>query len=171
VKRDRHYTSWAATLATAAELARRCYDTTITFGNTPKVDLLAATKGRPVFEVQVKGISKKENGVWIQKSFFDGQPQRDLFLFIVEVPGQDKKEPFQFFIMTHKESKEAFDSTRKVKRDGSGVSLLTFPRTKVDDTLRLLGNDKKRFSLFPAVPYPPFFLAKKGLQFYRTSVL
>ena len=119
MKRDRHYTSWAATLATAAELARRCYDATITFGNTPKVDLLAATKEGPAFKVQVKGISKKENGVWIKKSFFDGQPQRDLFLFIVEVPGQDKKEPFQFFIMTHKESKEAFDSTRKVKRDGT----------------------------------------------------
>ncbi len=119
MKRDRHYTSWAATLATAAELARRCYDATITFGNTPKVDLLAATKDGPAFKVQVKGISKKENGVWIQKSFFDGQPQRDLFLFIVEVPGQDKKEPFQFFIMTHKESKEAYVSQRTVKRDGS----------------------------------------------------
>lgn len=170
MKRDRHYTSWAATLATAAELARRCYDATITFGNTPKVDLLAATKGRPAFEVQVKGISG-EYALRIQKSFFDMPTQDDLFLCIVVVPDQDKEEPFQFFIMTHKESKEAYASMGTVKRDGSGVSLLTFPRTKVDDTLCLLGNDKKRFSLFPAVPYPPFFLAKKGLQFYRTSVL
>lgn len=119
MKRDRHYTSWAATLATAAELARRCYDATITFGNTPKVDLLAGTKEGPAFKVQVKGIGKKENGVWIQKSFFDMPTQQNLFLFIVVVPDQDKKESFQFFIMTHKESQKAYASIRTVKRDGT----------------------------------------------------
>ncbi len=117
MKRDRHYTSWAATLATAAELARRCYDATITFGNTPKVDLLAATKDGPAFKVQVKGISS-ENALWIQKSFFDMPTQQDLFLFIVVVP-RDIAKPFQFFIMTHEESKKAYASQRTVKRDGS----------------------------------------------------
>ncbi len=117
MKRDRHYTSWAATLATAAELARRCYDATITFGNTPKVDLLAATKDGPAFKVQVKGISW-ENALWIQKSFFDMPTQQDLFLFIVVVP-PDIAKPFQFFIMTHEESKKAYASQRTVKRDGS----------------------------------------------------
>ena len=118
MKRDRNYTSWAATLATAAELARRCYDATITFGNTPKVDLLAATKDGPAFKVQVKGISW-ENALRIQKSFFDMPTQQNLFLFIVVVPNQDEEKPFQFFIMTHKESQEAYASMRTVKRDGS----------------------------------------------------
>ena len=117
MKRKRHYTSWAATLATAAELARRCYDATITFGNTPKVDLLAATKDGPAFKVQVKGISR-EGGLWIQKGFFDESTEQDLFLFIVVVP-LDTAKPFQFFIMTHEESKKAYASQRKVKRDGS----------------------------------------------------
>ena len=117
VKRDRHYTSWAATLATAAELARRCYDVTITFGNTPKVDLLAAAKEGPAFKVQVKGISG-EYALRIQKDFFDMPPQEDLFLFVVVVP-QDTAKPFQFFIMTHKESKKAYTSQRKVRRDGT----------------------------------------------------
>jgi len=117
VKRERHYTSWAATLATAAELARRCYDATITFGNTPKVDLLAATKGGPAFKVQVKGISGKY-ALWIQKSFFDMSTQQNLFLFIVVVP-RYTAEPFEFFIMTHEECKKAYASQRKVKLDGS----------------------------------------------------
>ncbi len=118
MKRDTHYTSWAATLATAAELARKCYDATITFGNTPKVDLLAATKDGPAFKVQVKGISG-EYALRIQKSFFDMPTQQDLFLFIVVVPDQDKEERFQFFIMTHEESKKAYASMGTVKRDGS----------------------------------------------------
>lgn len=117
MKRDTHYTSWAATLATAAELARRCYDATITFGNTPKVDMLAATKGGQAFKVQVKGISW-ENALRIQKSFFDMPTQQDLFLFIVVVP-RDIAKPFQFFIMTHEESKKAYASMGTVKRDGS----------------------------------------------------
>src|SRR5271157_2170962 len=118
MKRDTHYTSWAATLATAAELARRSYDATITFGNTPKVDLLAATKGGPAFKVQVKGISG-EYALRIQKSFFEMPTKKNLFLFIVVVPEQEKKEPFQFFIMTHEESKKAYASMGTLKRDGT----------------------------------------------------
>ena len=119
MKRERHYTSWAATLATAAELARRCYDVTITFGNTPKVDLLAATREGLVFKVQVKGISG-EYALRIQKSFFEQLTQQNFFLFIVVVPlPQDIAKPFQFFIMTHEESKKAYASQRTIKRDGS----------------------------------------------------
>jgi hypothetical protein len=118
MKRETHYTSWAATLATAAELARRCYDVTITFGNTPRVDLLAAPRDGPAFKVQVKGISGKY-ALRIQRSFFDMPTQNDLFLFIVVVPREGEESPFQFFIMTHREAKEAYASLRTIKKDGS----------------------------------------------------
>ena len=87
-KRQPNYTSWAATLATAAELARRCYDATITFGNTPRVDLLAAPHDGTAFKVQVKGISG-EYALRIQKCFFEMPTQHDLFLFIVVVPWEN----------------------------------------------------------------------------------
>jgi len=116
--RQTQYTSWAATLATAAELARRCYDTTITFGNTPRVDLLAAPHDGPAFKVQVKGISDKW-ALRIQKSFFEMPTQHELFLFIVVVPRENEEAPFQFFIMTHEEAKKAHASLRTVKKDGT----------------------------------------------------
>lgn len=118
MKRQTHYTSWAATLATAAELTRRCYDATITFGNTPRVDLLAAPHGGTAFKVQVKGISG-EYALRIQKSFFETPTQHDLFLFIVVVPRENEKSPFKFFIMTHKDAQNAYASLRTVKKDGS----------------------------------------------------
>ena len=80
--RKRQYTAWAAALATAAELSRRSYDVTITFGNTPKVDLLCSVPDGKQFKVQVKGISSR-NALFIQKHFLEGTLEPNLFLVIV----------------------------------------------------------------------------------------
>jgi len=103
--RKLHYTAWAATLATAAELTRQSYDITLTFGNTPKVDLLcSASESGEQFKVQVKGISH-QNALWIQKHFFEDSTQPDLFFVIVLV--SEDQPFFRFFIMTHAEVKDA----------------------------------------------------------------
>jgi hypothetical protein len=105
--RKTNYTAWAATLATAAELTRQSYDVTLTFGNTPKVDLLcSASESGEQFKVQVKGVTDVKNGVFIQKHFFEDATKPDLFFVIVEVPSDDQ--PFRFFIMTHAQVKDAY---------------------------------------------------------------
>lgn len=100
-----HYTAWAAVLATAAELTRKQYDVTLTFGNTPKVDLLCSIPdSEKQFKVQVKGITNQA-GFRIQKNFFEGSTQRDLVFVIVLV---SKDQPFRFFILTHEEVRAAW---------------------------------------------------------------
>jgi hypothetical protein len=47
----------------AAELARRNFNVTVTFGNTKAIDLLAEKDGVP-FMVQVKGIQRKKSICW-----------------------------------------------------------------------------------------------------------
>jgi hypothetical protein len=118
MKRKRNYTSWAAALATAAELSRRCYDVTITFGNTPKVDLLGAIPGGKAFKVQVKGISYP-NAFFVQKDFFEMETQEDLFLVVVLVPEPEQHQPFRFFILKHAEAKEAYASMPTKRKDGT----------------------------------------------------
>lgn len=100
-----HYTAWAAVLATAAELTRKQYDVTLTFGNTPKVDLLCSIPdSEKQFKVQVKGITNKA-GLRVQKNFFEGSTQQNLVFVIVLV---SKDQPFRFFIMTHEEVRAAW---------------------------------------------------------------
>jgi hypothetical protein len=105
MKRNRHYTEWAATLATAAELTRQGYDVTLTFGNTPRVDLLCSVPGGNQFKVQVKGIAYA-NALFIQKYFFEDATQPDLFFIIVLV--SEAPPFFRFFVMTHGEVKDAW---------------------------------------------------------------
>jgi hypothetical protein len=85
MKRAIQQTSSAAVLATGAELSRRGYDVTFTLGNTRKVDMLCAVPDGRTFKVQVKGLSNR-NGFYIDKSFFDGATQDDLYLVVVYVP-------------------------------------------------------------------------------------
>ena len=115
--RKRQYTAWAAALAAAAELSRRSYDVTITFGNTPKVDLLCSVPDGKQFKVQVKGISSR-NALFIQKHFLEGALEPNLFLVIVLL--EDNK-PFQFFIMTHAEAQDAW---RAIAYDSTGSPVL-----------------------------------------------
>lgn len=119
MKRGTNHTAFAAALSVAAELERRCYHVSITLGNTPKIDLLATTEEGKQFAIQVKGISDIY-ALRIQKDFFERKTDNNLFLFIVVVPKMDKsKDNFQFFILTHEEAKNAYNTQSKNKRDGS----------------------------------------------------
>src|SRR5437867_10394930 len=103
MKRATQHTSSAAVLATAAELSRRGYDVTFTLGNTRRVDMMCSVPDGESFKIQVKGISNSY-AFYIDKAFFEGDVQPDLFLVVVLVPRQDEP-PFLFFVLSHADAK------------------------------------------------------------------
>ena len=118
-KRARQQTSFAAVLATGVELSRRGYDVTFTLGNTRRVDMLCSVPDGQLFKIQVKGISN-ENGFYIDKSFFDGEIQPNLFLVAVLVPPLGKEDlPLRFFVLSHADAKKEFSMMPEIKRDGT----------------------------------------------------
>jgi hypothetical protein len=119
MKRKRHYTGWAGVLATAAELTRRCYDVTLTFGNTPKTDLLAAAEDGSPFRLQVKSASSP-NWVPIQKSVLECPVDPHSFYVIVLIPSKEE-EHFRFFILTHAEVQAGWAAFPKVKKSGEPI--------------------------------------------------
>ena len=118
MKRAIQHTSSAAVLATGAELSRRGYDVTFTLGNTRRVDMLCSVPDGQSFKVQVKGISTA-NAIYIDKSFFDGPIQQDLFLVVVLVPPLGDDSLPRFFVLSHSDAKNQFSKQRTFKRDGS----------------------------------------------------
>ena len=121
MKRSRHHTGWAGALYVAAELSRRGYDATLTFGNTPSLDLLCASPNGKPFKIQVKSLTTG-NAVLIQKSLLDTDPQPDLFFAVVLVPAKEEA-PMEFRILTHHEVIELRKSMRKEKKDGQSYKL------------------------------------------------
>ncbi len=117
-ERDKRQTSSAAVLAIGAELSRRGYDVTFTLGNTRRVDMLCSVPNGAPFKIQVKGISG-EYGFYIDKSFFEGKTQQNLFLVVVLVPPLGDDAPFRFFILNHTDAKDEFSRMPQRKRDGS----------------------------------------------------
>jgi hypothetical protein len=117
-KRDKQQTSSAALLATGAELSRRGYDVTFTLGNTRRVDMLCSAPSGQPFKVQVKGISGAY-GFYIDKSFFEGEIQPDLFLVVVVVPPLGNDAPLRFFILNHADAKKEFSEMPHQKQDGN----------------------------------------------------
>jgi hypothetical protein len=116
MNRSRHHTGWAGALFVAAELSRRGYDATLTFGNTPSLDILCSSpKGKP-FKIQVKSLTTG-NAVLIQKSLLDTNPQSDLFFAIVIVPANEVI-PMEIRILTHYEVRDLWKTMRKFKKDG-----------------------------------------------------
>jgi hypothetical protein len=116
MKRATQHTSSAAVLAVGAQLSRLGYDIAFTLGNTRKVDLLCSVPDGSPFKTQVKGISNP-NGFYIDKSFFKGVVQEDLFLVVVLVPKTDSS-PFRFFVLSHAEAKKEFERRPTHKQDG-----------------------------------------------------
>jgi hypothetical protein len=117
MKRAIQHTSSAAVLATGAELSRRGYDVTFTLGNTRRVDMLCSVPDGQSFKVQVKGISTA-NAIYIDKSFFDGSIQPDLFLVVVLVPPLGNDSLLRFFVLSHSDAKNQFSKQRTFKGDG-----------------------------------------------------
>jgi hypothetical protein len=80
------------------------------------MDLLCVSpEGRP-FKVEVKSAATP-NYVPIQKWILEGDLQHDLVFVIVYVH-PDTTIPFQFFLLTHQEVKDAWDAMPKTKPSG-----------------------------------------------------
>jgi hypothetical protein len=116
MKRAIQHTSSAAVLGTGAELSRRGYDVTFTLGNTRKVDMLCSVPDGKPFKIQVKGISNA-NGFYIDKSFFEGTIQKNLFLVVVLVPSNPDSS-MRFFVLSHTDAKKEFSKMPTHTRDG-----------------------------------------------------
>src|SRR5712691_8006666 len=117
MKRAVQQTSSAAVLATGAELSRRGYDVTFTLGNTRKVDMLCAVPDGQTFKVQVKGLSGR-NGFYIDKPFFEGTTQDDLYLVIVYVPPLGTDSAMEFYVLSHAQAQNEFSKMPTHKKDG-----------------------------------------------------
>jgi len=59
----KYQTQWTTQFYAAAELTRRGYLVSLTFGNAPSTDILAATPNKDSFKVEVKGLST--NNWWL----------------------------------------------------------------------------------------------------------
>ncbi|MGO9013623.1 MAG: hypothetical protein ACLQF0_01460 [Dissulfurispiraceae bacterium] len=122
MKRTNQQTSSAAVLATGAELSRRAYDVTFTLGNTPKVDMMCSVPEGQAFKIQVKGISNPRD-FWVNKSFFDGPTQPNLYLVVVLVSKEAQDDlSFHFFILSHEEAQKEFNKLPITKKDGSPIT-------------------------------------------------
>lgn len=67
--------------------------------------------------MQVKGISTP-NAFRIDKSFFEGPSQADLFLVVVLVPKNEHLN-FNFFVLSHAEAQAEFKKLPTHKKDGT----------------------------------------------------
>ena len=92
----RYRTQWATQFFASAELTRRGYLVSLTFGNAPVSDLLVCSPSGKHFTVDVKGQSTK--------NFWLIQPRlasSDHYFILVYLPKKD--EPPRYFIMTSNE--------------------------------------------------------------------
>jgi hypothetical protein len=96
-KRSRHYTQWAGQFYVAAELSRRGYIVSFTFGNAPMTDLHATSPSKESFRIECKTLSS------IRSSWMVGNPDtlpaaKDLFFVLVYVP-LDDHEAQRYYIL------------------------------------------------------------------------
>ena len=113
-QRQKYQTQWASQFYAAAELTRRGYLVSLTFGNAPVADLLVVSPNQKHFMVDVKGQSNK--------NFWLIQPRKyqdDLYFIFVFLP-KYLAAP-EFFILTCDEliRKRQFDKARTLARKGS----------------------------------------------------
>src|SRR6185369_11672498 len=113
-----YHTQWAGAFAIAAELSRRLYTVAFTLGNAPPpaFDLVCvAPSGRP-FTVEAKGTASP-NFVRTGKRILELPLQNNLFLITALLPSGPNS-LFRFFVLTHKELRQAWDATPKQKASG-----------------------------------------------------
>jgi hypothetical protein len=92
----RYRTQWAAQFFAAAELTRRGYLVSLTFGNAPVSDLFVKSLNGKQFTVDVKGQSTKN--FWLIQPRI---PNPEHFFILVFLPKQSS--PPQYFIMSSDE--------------------------------------------------------------------
>lgn len=93
-KRARRYkTQWAAQFFAAAELTRRGYLVSLTFGNAPTSDLLVESPSGILFTVDVKGQSTK-NFWLIQRR----DPKPNHYFILIYLPNDIDQAPKYFLL-------------------------------------------------------------------------
>lgn len=93
----RYNTQWAAQFFTAAELTRRGYLVSLTFGNAPTADLLVQSPAGVQFTVDVKGQSTKN--FWLIRQI---KPSPDHYFILVYLPSDTQSNP-RYFIVSSEE--------------------------------------------------------------------
>ena len=100
----RWFTQWAAQFYVAAELTRRGYLVSLTFGHAPRVDIFAESPSGIPFMVDVKGLRSPNWWLIGRKP----EPSEELFYILVYVPRNTEENP-RFFIMTSSEVLEEIE--------------------------------------------------------------
>ena len=95
-KHSVHLTQWAAQFAVASELCKRGYLVALTLGNHPSVDLMIRSPEGESFEIDVKGVYKKNFFLLTRKG-----TRKDLFYVLAYVP---ENEPNEFFILKQEDA-------------------------------------------------------------------
>jgi hypothetical protein len=93
---QKYKTQWAAQFFGAAELTRRGYLVSLTFGNAPISDLLVKSPNGVQFSVDVKGQSTRN--FWLIQSRETDQNHYYILVFLPQLPQHPK-----FFILSSKE--------------------------------------------------------------------
>jgi len=121
----RYRTQWAAQFYTAAELTRRGYLVSLTFGNAPVSDLLGRSPNGSQFTVDVKGQSTKN--FWLIQPRV---PDPRHFFILVFLPKQNT--PPQYFIISsdklmclREEYKQSALARGKYRDDLGGINWST----------------------------------------------
>lgn len=107
LQQKKYQTQWATQFYASAELTRRDYLVSLTFGNAPVADILAVSPGGWHFMVDMKGQASRN--FWL---FQDVKPRDDLYYILVYLP---KNEPPRFFIMS------SFEKVKKIKEHEKAV--------------------------------------------------
>jgi len=97
-RRSAHRTQWAAQFAVASELCKRGYEVAFTMGNHPSVDLMVISPNKKPFNIDVKGLYKKN--IWGVRA----RPLRgNLFYVVAYVPNGEAN---HFFILSEAQVNE-----------------------------------------------------------------
>jgi hypothetical protein len=103
-KVDKNQTGLSSEFFVAAELFRRQWDVTISFGSTKKFDLLAFKNGYTI-AIQVKGMYAKKAGNWnINKEKIN--PNDKMFIIFVNLHSDQIDTSPEYFILTPLEALE-----------------------------------------------------------------
>ena len=105
-------TGISAEFFVAAELARRGFNVTLTFGNTKSIDLIIEKEGR-LIPVQVKGIQRIKSICW--NISMDKLDPKNILYILVNLNADSLEQP-EYFILTENEVREHFKTTNS-KRD------------------------------------------------------
>ena len=104
----KYQTQWTSQFFVAAELTRRRYLVSLTFGNAKFADLIVETPNNRHFSVDVKGQSSKS--YWIIKP--PENNRNDQYFILVYVP-RDLTEPPQYFILSSNDMKEELKQSQE----------------------------------------------------------